>query len=100
MLISEAVTTAPVNAQEIEITSAVRVGDIYEHYSGKRYKVIGYGRSSEDLQLYVIYKGLYPCPKFGDNPVWIRPLAMFLETVTIEGNEVSRFKLIEAERAN
>lgn len=70
------------------------VGATYEHYSGKQYKIIAIANHSEDLSKYVVYQGLYNDPEFGENPVWIRPAAMFMETVEKKGQIVPRFKKI------
>ncbi len=59
---------------------------IYEHYSGKRYEVIAVARHSETLEEYVVYRALY-----GSQDVWVRPLEMFMEMVTVNGNTVLRF---------
>lgn len=67
-------------------------GAVFRHYKGKEYKIVTVGRHSEDLQLYVVYEGLYDCPEFGERPVWIRPLDMFLEKVVIDGKEMPRFE--------
>ena len=67
----------------------------YEHFKGKRYEVIGLVRHSETLEELVLYKALYDSEDFGKNTLWVRPLEMFLESVYIEGKEVSRFKFIE-----
>lgn len=79
--------------QEKELLTQLSVGSIYEHYSGKRYRVIAAGRHSEDLSLYVVYEALYDCGDFGQT--WLRPLRMFLEEVEINGVKVPRFKRIE-----
>jgi hypothetical protein len=63
----------------------------YRHYKGKEYEVIGVARHSETLEELVVYKALYQ--KEGEN-LWVRPLAMFLETVVIEGKTIPRFKYI------
>jgi len=63
---------------------------IYEHYSGKRYDVIGVARHSETLEYMVVYQARY-----GENELWVRPYDMFLETVELEGKEIPRFKLIK-----
>ena len=75
-------------------TNEVPVGAIFEHYSGKRYKILGVARHSETLGLCVIYQGLYECPTFGSQPTWVRPLEMFLETVPINGEPCPRFRFI------
>lgn len=64
---------------------------IYEHFKGQRYEVLGVAKHSETLEEMVVYKALY------DNEVsklWVRPLAMFLGEVELEGKLVKRFKYI------
>jgi hypothetical protein len=61
---------------------------IYKHYKGNLYEVIGVARNSETLEQFVVYKAMYQ--KEGEN-LWIRPLAMFLEKVLIQGKETPRF---------
>jgi hypothetical protein len=40
-----------------------------------------------------VYRALY-----GDHdPLWVRPKAMFLETVIVDGREVPRFRLVGSE---
>ena len=67
----------------------------YEHFKGKPYEVISLVRHSETLEELVLYKALYNSEDFGKDSLWVRPLAMFLESVNIEGKEVPRFKFIE-----
>ena len=83
--------------QENRLAAKVPVGAIFEHYKGKKYKILGTGRHSETLGLCVIYQALYNTPDFGDHSVWVRPLEMFLETVIIDGEEKPRFRLIPKE---
>ncbi len=66
------------------------VGEIYEHYKGKRYKILSVGRNSETLEETVVYQALYP-----DYDVWIRPLKMFLENILINGHPQPRFKKVQ-----
>lgn len=70
----------------------------YRHYKGKLYEVIGVGRHSETLEEMVVYRGLYNSNKFGNRPLWVRPLKMFSETVIVDGEKVPRFVLISDRR--
>ena len=66
---------------------------IYEHYKGKRYEVIGVARHSETREELVVYKALYET-EYGPESLWVRPLAMFQETVTIDGEDKPRFRYL------
>lgn len=66
----------------------------YRHYKGKEYEVIGEALHSETLEKMVVYKPLYATPDIPDGTLWVRPLAMFIETVEIEGKSVPRFSQI------
>jgi hypothetical protein len=68
----------------------VKLG-LYEHYKGKRYEVIGIAHHSETLEELVVYKALYET-EFGADSLWVRPRAMFEETVEYNGTAVPRFK--------
>lgn len=65
---------------------------IYEHYKGQRYRVLNTVRHSETLEELVLYECLYENDK---GKFWVRPKAMFLETVTIDGAEKPRFRIVE-----
>ena len=71
---------------------SVKLG-IYEHYKGKRYKVIGIAKHSETLEELVVYKALY-----GENQLWVRPIKMFTEEVGVADKKVPRFKYIEEDQ--
>ena len=67
------------------------VAGIYRHYKGQRYQVLGLARHSETLDELVVYRTL--C---GEQGLWVRPVAMFGQTVTVEGRTVPRFALESA----
>ena len=67
---------------------------VYEHYKGKRYNIIGVAKHSETLEDLVLYQALYMSEEFGNNAMWVRPLAMFFEKVDIEGQKVPRFTYV------
>lgn len=69
------------------------ISGIYQHFKGKKYRVIGLVKHSETLESLVLYEALY------DNPsgnFWVRPEKMFFEKVLVNGQEVDRFKKIES----
>jgi hypothetical protein len=59
----------------------------YRHYKGHDYEVIGEARHTETDEPFVVYRALY-----GERGLWIRPLAMFLETVIVDGRTLPRFQ--------
>jgi hypothetical protein len=61
----------------------------YRHYKGGLYDVVGTVRHSESLECMTLYKALY-----GQMGLWVRPAAMFNETVVIEGVTQPRFAKI------
>ncbi|HEC30710.1 MAG TPA: DUF1653 domain-containing protein [Candidatus Yonathbacteria bacterium] len=69
--------------------NSVKLGK-YMHYKGNEYEVIALAKHSETLEELVVYKALY-----GDGTTWVRPKEMFLETVTVDGTTLPRFKYIE-----
>jgi cyclomaltodextrinase len=64
----------------------------YRHYKGNEYTVLGVARHSETLEEHVIYR-----QEYGDNGLWVRPAAMFAETVVFEGKAIPRFAFLGAE---
>lgn len=58
----------------------------YRHYKGNEYEVIGVARHSETLEELVLYRPLY-----GERGLWVRPLAMFIGTIEIDGKPIRRF---------
>ena len=86
--------TEEARQEEDALKAQVPIGALFEHYKGKQYKVLAIARSSEDLQLWVVYQSLYDSQEFGDHALWIRPLKFFVENVVVEGNQVPRFRLI------
>jgi len=58
----------------------------YRHYKNLLYQVLGTVRHSESLEPLTLYKALY-----GEQGLWVRPAAMFNETVDIKGGVQPRF---------
>ena len=64
----------------------------YRHYKGNEYTVLGLARHSETHEELVVYR-----PEYGERGLWVRPVGMFLENVTIDGREVPRFLFLHGE---
>ena len=62
---------------------------IYEHYKGHQYRVLGVAQHSETLEEVVVYEALY-----GEKGLWVRPIAMFLEEVEVNGEKMPRFRFL------
>jgi len=63
----------------------------YKHFKGGIVEVVSVAHHSETLEEMVVYKALYECRDFGKGSMWVRPKKMFLETVIVNGEDVSRF---------
>ena len=59
----------------------------YRHFKGNEYEVLGTALHSETREPFVVYR-----PLSGDGGLWIRPAAMFHETVERDGVTVKRFE--------
>lgn len=69
------------------MTSPSPAPGIYTHYKGNRYEVIGVATHSETGESVVVYRPLY-----GEGALWVRPLTMFMENVTLaDGSVCPRF---------
>lgn len=68
-------------------TRAIKVGNKYRHFKGNEYLILHLAKHSETLEDLVVYQALY-----GEQGIWVRPLAMFLEQVKVEGKLVNRFE--------
>ena len=66
----------------------------YRHYKGKLYEVLGSVRHSEDLSSLTLYRALY-----GERGLWVRPAAMFAETVEVDGVRQPRFRKLQDDAA-
>ena len=61
----------------------------YRHFKGKEYRLIGIAKHSETLEPMVVYQALYD-----DGGLWVRPVAMWTETVTRPEYTGPRFQYI------
>jgi hypothetical protein len=68
--------------------SELRLG-VYRHYKNKEYQVIAVARHSETEEKLVVYRLMY-----GDFSFWVRPLAMFVEDIEVDGVQQKRFQWV------
>ena len=54
----------------------IKINSIYQHYKGKKYRVLALAKHTETLEELVIYQALY-----GDYDVWCRPINMWNDNV-------------------
>ncbi|MBQ8323310.1 MAG: DUF1653 domain-containing protein [Clostridia bacterium] len=62
----------------------------YRHFKGNEYEVIALAKHSETQEELVVYRALY-----GEREVWVRPAAMWNETLERDGKTFRRFTYIE-----
>lgn len=72
---------------------APKAGEVYKHYKGDLYKVVGMAldSSSDDDEWLVVYEPMY---EMAAAPMFARPLKQWLEQVEWEGQKVARFSKI------
>ena len=61
----------------------------YRHFKGNEYEVIGVAHHSETMEEVVVYRALY-----GEQGLWVRPAAMWEETVDRDGYHGPRFQYV------
>ena len=61
----------------------------YRHFKGKEYEVLGLATHSETREPMVVYR-----PRYGERGLWVRPAAMWNETVERDGQTYRRFTYI------
>jgi hypothetical protein len=76
------------NDQDLPPLQETPIG-LYRHYKGGQYEVIGTARHSETLEAMTVYRALY-----GAHGLWVRPAAMFSETIEIAGVVRPRFEKV------
>jgi cyclomaltodextrinase len=60
---------------------------VYLHFKGGYYKVIYEARHSETGEDFVVYTTF-------DDKIWVRPTKMFLDMVSVDGENVPRFMYV------
>ena len=68
----------------------------YRHYKGDEYELIAVALHTETHEKMVVYRALYSpedlIEEYGEYPIFVRPYAMFTESVLLEGVSVPRFE--------
>lgn len=67
---------------------------LYRHYKGGEYQVLGVVRHSESLEPMVLYRPLY-----NESGMWVRPHAMFVGQVEVNGGLRPRFDFVPKGRS-
>ena len=89
---SESLTPLPADLSAEALAKAEPCPGRYRHYKGNAYRVLGLARHSETLEPLVVYQALY-----GERGLWVRPAAMFAETIDVAGKRVPRFAFVASE---
>lgn len=76
-----------------QIMNKVKLGK-YRHYKGMTVEVIGVALHSETLEEMVVYNHPDPVKGKNANTLWVRPKAMFLENVVVNGKTMPRFEFL------
>jgi hypothetical protein len=74
----------------------IKPGQMWRHYKGGTYEIVGIAIHSETLEEMVIYKMLYDSADYKKGTVWVRPKLMWLEEVEWQGVNMKRFRLISS----
>lgn len=72
-----------------EALAAITPG-VYRHFKGNLYRVLHIAKDSETTEPVVVYQALY-----GEGAIWVRPAAMWNETVERDGVRYIRFERVE-----
>ncbi len=71
------------------ISSDQLIPGVYRHFKGREYRLLYIALHSETLEPLVVYQALY-----GSNGIWVRPAAMWNETIEKDGEKITRFTRI------
>lgn len=62
---------------------------VYRHWKGRHYRLLCLATHTETGERLVVYQALY-----GERACWVRPLAMWQESVTRDGVTLPRFAYV------
>lgn len=67
----------------------------YRHFKGMAVQVLGIALHSETMEEMVVYIHSDPVKGKEGKTMWVRPKAMFLEKVLVDGKEIPRFEFLD-----
>lgn len=76
--------------QLAEAAKHVRIGALYRHYTGNKYKILALAFEESTMQVVVVYQAQY-----GEHITFTRPITVWDEAVKWEGRSVPRFELVD-----
>ena len=80
------------DANGVPVDPKALEGREFEHFKGRRYRLVEFAIDSETLAPLVVYRQLY-----GEHRLWVRPAPMFFETVEREDYSGPRVRLVKNE---
>lgn len=86
-IIKEKVGTGMMNPHGIDVPAGY-----YKHFKGNIYRVLGKAIHSETQESMVVYQAEY-----GEKQLFVRPTAMFIDTLERDGVTHKRFQLMTPE---
>jgi hypothetical protein len=73
-------------------------GEIWQHFKGKKYRVLHIGLHTETQEELVVYQH-EPAWEFGereDKRVWVRPMTMWLEKPVVKGTQPGEYNCLHS----
>lgn len=67
----------PKLTENLKYDRTVQAGDIFRHFKGGVYQVVGIAIHTETKEKMVVYQPLMPLED-GQKPLWVRPMEMFM----------------------
>lgn len=67
----------------------------YRHYKGGLYEVTSVAMLEATKEPVVVYTSQYDAPSYPQGTTWVRPLASFVEQVSVANKKVARFSLVK-----
>jgi hypothetical protein len=77
-----------ISAAELHLRGCPSAGDYYRHYKGELVQVVGRAVHHNSLEALVLYRE-------ASGTIWARRLAVWSETVDLQGRKVPRFQFVQ-----